>query len=155
MKDQERKNYVNNLKEMTRMRERNKDFIFETVSQMSEFVLNIPEGQKVGMNIKIYVIDENQYRQIKDVERQAPLRIFIYENNNRIVIQETLYFEGALIFQAQKDSSYTIRFYNSGKIKLVETSYNGVLETQHVDQLISSDEAKDHADKAKNIQLNF
>ena len=59
MKDQERKNYVNNLKEMTRMRERNKDFIFETVSQMSEFVLNIPEGQKVGMNIKIYVIDEN------------------------------------------------------------------------------------------------
>ena len=57
MKDQERQKYVSNLKEMTRIREKNKDFVFETVSQMSEFVLNIPEAQKVGMNIKIYVIE--------------------------------------------------------------------------------------------------
>lgn len=57
MKDQERQKYVSNLKEMTRIREKNKDFVFETVSQMNEFVLNIPEAQKVGMNIKIYVIE--------------------------------------------------------------------------------------------------
>ena len=45
----------------------NKDFIFETTGQMNEFILNVPEVQKIGLTIKIYISEDNQYRQIKDV----------------------------------------------------------------------------------------
>ena len=44
-----------------------KNFIFETSGQMDEFLFHIPTAQTIGITIKLYVLDENQYRQVKDI----------------------------------------------------------------------------------------
>lgn len=55
---------------------------------MDEFVINLPQNQEIGMHIKIYVNEDNTYGEIQDVDREPPLRVYVYENNNRIIVQK-------------------------------------------------------------------
>ena len=55
---------------------------------MDEFVLNIPHPQNVGFYIKIYLNKDNSYQQIQDVSEEPPVKIYVYENNNRLIVQK-------------------------------------------------------------------
>lgn len=101
------------------------------------------------MLVKIYVSEDNVYGEIQDVEKEPPLRIYVYENNNRIIVQKEFYFQGIISFTAKKDSTYTIRYYNTGKQKLISVYQNRVIENSNVENLLSGDDAKKHVEKTK------
>lgn len=110
-------------------------FMFE-VKGIEEFVLNIPKEQMVHIYVNVYVEVDNFFIKIDDVDQEPPLKIYVYENNHRIIVDKYFYFAGLVSFRGKADSTYTIRFYNTGNKKLIEANQNNVLQTHQTEKLL-------------------
>jgi hypothetical protein len=93
----------------------------------------------------------------QNIENQAPIKIQIYENNNRLIHQSNFYFQSYVVFEGQELSTYTIRFVNPGAEKLITMNVNKVTETSHIEKVITSTVLSDHAMRASQLleQLKF
>jgi hypothetical protein len=111
----------------------------------------------VAINLFTYEIKENAYMRPQNIENQAPIKIQIYENNNRLIHQSNFYFQSYVVFEGQELSTYTIRFVNPGAEKLITMNVNRVTETSHIDEVITSTVLTDHAMRASQLleQLKF
>ena len=58
------------------------------------------------------------------MDKDEPLKVYVYEDNSRVIDQVSLYFQGIITFLAKAETTYTLRFYNSGTLKLVRMVYN-------------------------------
>jgi hypothetical protein len=124
---------------------------------VEDFLLNLPIAQQVAINLFTYEIKENAYMRPQNIENQAPIKIQIYENNNRLIHQSNFYFQSYVVFEGQELSTYTIRFVNPGAEKLITMNVNRVTETSHIDEVITSTALSDHAMRASQLleQLKF
>ena len=83
----------------------------------------------------VYVEKNNVFSQVKNVEGEEPLKVYVYEDNTRIVAQGSFYFEHAISFPAKANSVYVLRFYNSGSLKLVSMIYNHFISSEAAKKL--------------------
>ena len=67
----------------------------------------------------VYAQQESTFLKIKDVTKQAPLRVTVYEDNERVIINDNFFFLKYVMFKGKKHSNYSIRFITSGKRKFV------------------------------------
>jgi hypothetical protein len=61
-----------------------------------EFRINPTIDHMVIINMVVYVLDNNVYGLIKDLESASPLKVYVYEDNIRIISIGEFYFEKAL-----------------------------------------------------------
>lgn len=108
-------------------------------------MISLPSDQRVFLFVKVYVVKDNVYSEIEDVEKDSPVRVEVFENNVRLVAQKDAYFEGAMKFNGRKDSTYTIRFQTSVTQKLISIRQNYLVESQHVEGLLQTSDAQKHA----------
>ena len=90
----------------------------------------------VHIYVDVYVEIDNFFIKINDVDKEPPLKIYVYENNHRIIVDKSFYFAGLVSFSGKADSTYTIRFYNTGSKKLIEARQNAILQTHQVEKLL-------------------
>lgn len=54
---------------------------------MHEFAFTPSVNQEMSFEIRIFVHLENTYSEMKNIDTDAPLKIFVYEDNQRIITQ--------------------------------------------------------------------
>lgn len=74
-----------------------------------------------------YENKDGVYSVVKDIEEDAPLWIYVYEDREKIVAQKEFYMNAIVTFQGKANSSYQIRVVNHGKSKLVSLHATNVL----------------------------
>lgn len=79
------------------------------------------------------------------------MKIFIYEDNTRIVTQSTFYFENAVKFNVKGGSKYVLRFYNSGSLKLVSMTYSHFIGIDAANKMYNSEKGKAQLNIATNL----
>lgn len=99
---------------------------------------------EIAVRFQIYVLENNAYTFVRDIENVKPLRVYVYENNDRIVAQAEFYYERALKFSAFAGKKYIFRFYNDGVLKLVSFTYPSLVEESHVNKLYKKDQGIYH-----------
>lgn len=90
-------------------------------------MISLPVAQKLGFLISIYSNEDGVYVKNQDVDNEKPLSLIVYENNRNIVYQTSFYFTEAHLFDGNTDSTYTIRFQNEDKHRLVSMRITAVL----------------------------
>ena len=122
---------------------------------MEEFVFNIASEQPIVISVDIYVEADNSFEKVADVDEEPPLKIYIYENNHRITLQRELYFTGVIKFLGKRDSTYTIRFYNTGTSKLVQAGHNEIIQSHQEEKFLEGSAAQAHGEKARRLGTEF
>lgn len=80
----------------------------------------------------MYVLKDNAYGMVKDVDTAGLIKLYVYEDNNRIVGQAECFFMAAVLFKAKPKSTYTVRFYNDGITKLISLTFPEFVSTSTV-----------------------
>lgn len=80
------------------------------------------------MRFMVYVLKDNAYTLVRDIERTKSIRVYVYEDNSRIVAQSEFYFENVVRFEARANSKYVVRFYNEGETKLLSMDYPSFID---------------------------
>lgn len=76
------------------------------------------------ITFSMYIEENNVFSFVKDVTKEGPLKLYVYEDNTRIVAQASFFFENGVKFDVKAGSKYIMRFYNSGSLKLVVMTYS-------------------------------
>jgi hypothetical protein len=88
-------------------------------TQMDEFSITPSVNQYLSLSIRIFTHRDNTYTELSDVDAEGGVKVFVYENNEKIVGQGQFYFRGQIGFECKKGSGYIIRFYNEKVDKLI------------------------------------
>lgn len=71
---------------------------FEVDRNIEEFVIT-PAGDEIFyITSRILVQNDNTYSEIKDLSQDSPLKLYVYEDNVRIVAQSSGYFNIFALF---------------------------------------------------------
>lgn len=74
-----------------------KQFGFEVGGgEYQDFHFSLPVDHTIHFTMKIYVLRENVYTQVWDIETEPACRLIMYQNNHQIVAEKDFYFETAL-----------------------------------------------------------
>lgn len=84
----------------------------------------------------LYTIENNAYGFVRDIDVSKALKVYIYENNDRIVGQGEFYYSKAIKFSAKAGAHYIIRFYNDGVLKLVSFTYPSIIEHSLINNVL-------------------
>lgn len=95
-------------------------------------MISIPVAQKVGFMAVIYTNQDGVYIKNKLIDNDRPMNIFIYENNERAVYQSSFYFMEGRPFQGLADCTYSFKFENQDKHRLIAFKVTGVLEKTQI-----------------------
>ena len=69
-----------------------KNIYFEIDHGIEEFVLTPTNDGSVLLHALIYILNDNAYGVVKDIGKSKTLKIYVYEDNNRIIGQGEFYF---------------------------------------------------------------
>lgn len=75
---------------------------------------------------------DNTYVRTKNIEEEEAVRVYIYENNQRVVYEGEFYYQNYIVFQGQADAMYLIRVVNNGKTKLISMNTKKLVEESHI-----------------------
>lgn len=64
-----------------------KTVLFEVDRQIEQFILTPASDQTITFSMLIYTLQNNAYGFVKDIDTSKPLKVYVYEDNNRIVAQ--------------------------------------------------------------------
>lgn len=82
---------------------------------MNDFVVKTGDYEEIKAVVHSYWKEDNVY--ISSEYREGEnLRVFVYEDNNRILIDTKFYTTTGFRFMAANNKNYTIRFVDEGKI---------------------------------------
>lgn len=84
----------------------------------------------------IYTQENNAYGLVKDIEISKALKVYVYENNDRIVGEGQFYYEKAFKFEAKAGAHYIFRFYNDGVLKLVSFTYPSLIQDSQMSNVL-------------------
>lgn len=106
--------------------------------------------------MRVFVLRNNVYSQIQNIENEAALHVIVYENNHRIVAEKSLFFSDVISFDGKKDNTYMMRFY-SPTHKLVIVNHNKLVGSSHFSDKIVSDKMRNVEDRlaSTNNKLNY
>lgn len=91
-------------------------------------MVKVPVAQPFVVITQTYVEENNHYKQIENVDRETQTRYTITENNNKIIADERFFFQSGSTFQAGDKSKYTIKFFNTGRPKLISLQVKFITE---------------------------
>ena len=131
-----------------------KEFAFELVA-VEEFVFSIPKEQVIHIDVGVYIKREGDYVQVDEVDKEFPLKVYVYGSNHELLVEKHFYFGGLISLIGKADSTYTIRFYSTGSKKLVEARHNEIWQTHQVANLLAEETIKAHGEKAKTVRGEF
>lgn len=80
----------------------------------------------------IYTNQDGVYVKNKILDNDRPMNIYISENNDRAVYQSSFYFMEGRPFEGSADSTYTFKFENQDKHRLIAFKVTGVLEKAQI-----------------------
>lgn len=95
-------------------------------------MVSIPVAQQIGFLVSIYTNQDGVYIRSSNIDNEEPLTIKVLENNHITIYQQALYFSDAHVFDGNTDATYTIRFMNSDKHRLVSLRMTPVLERAQI-----------------------
>jgi hypothetical protein len=97
-----------------------------------DFMISLPVAQKIAFHVSVYSNKDGVYIRANEIEDEMPMTIRVLENNYVQVYQEAFYFNDAYAFEGKNDYTYTIRFQNSNKHRLISLKLTPVLERSQV-----------------------
>ena len=98
----------------------------------------------------VYIENAGVYGPIADVEKENALKVYVYEDNNRIVANVEFFYNSVIIFDSKKGSSYMCRFYNpSSTNKLVNILHPKMIAQHHLDGLYDGEKGSAHMKKGQ------
>lgn len=106
-------------------------------SASEDFKITIPIDQQVLFTSKIYTNENGVFNRPTDVENEESLWVYVFENNTKIVFQNSYYFVTAGEFQGKANTTYLIRFVNHGSNRLVELNMIVLIEQSHVYDILT------------------
>jgi hypothetical protein len=87
--------------------------------RFDDFVLKPAVTQETKIEMHVYWKEENVYTSSRYSEGEE-IRVIVYEDNQRVIIDRQFYIETGFSFQSRQGSSYIIRFLAAGSMtKLV------------------------------------
>lgn len=90
------------------------------------------------MNFYTYAAQDNTYVRTKNIEEEQPVKIYIYQNNQRIVFDGEFYFQNYIVFQGEAGAMYLIRVVNNGKTKLISMNLKKLVEDTHLNEKLQT-----------------
>lgn len=81
--------------------------------------------------MSVYVLKDNAYMRVQSVEDEPAIYLAVYENNHRIVVEKSFYFEAGVVINGKAGSTYMMRFFSS-KPKMVIVNHNSFLQTSYL-----------------------
>lgn len=121
-------------------------------SASEDFKITIPIDQQVLFTSKIYTNENGVFNRPTDVENEESLWVYVFENNTKIVFQNSYYFVTAGEFQGKANTTYLIRFVNHGSHRLVELNMIVLIEQSHVYDILTVEDVADHADRIQAVK---
>jgi hypothetical protein len=103
-----------------------------------DFMISLPVAQQITFRSTIYSNRDGVYVVASDIDDEEPLVVQVLENNDRIVAQSAYYFEDSISFHGNADSTYTIKFQNSNKHRLIALMVTHVLEKTHIEKILTA-----------------
>lgn len=91
----------------------------------------MPTDHKVLFLMSVYVLKDNAYTRVQNVEDEPAIYLVVYENNHRIVVEKSFYFNAGIAINGKAGSTYMMRFFSS-KSKMVIVSHNSFLQTSYL-----------------------
>jgi hypothetical protein len=111
--------------------------------RFDDFVLIPSLSKEIKFELHNYWKQENVYISAEYREGEE-IRVIVYEDNQRVILDREYYMTTGFSFQANKGSTYTVRFLAAGRVtKLVSMIHSSPL---HVGSDIAT---KDHIDTAQ------
>jgi hypothetical protein len=95
-------------------------------------MISLPVAQKVAFVITLYTNQDGVYIKNQLVDRDRPMNIYVHENNIHAVYQSSFYFTEGRLFDGKADCTYTFRFENQDKHRLISFRVTGVLEKTQI-----------------------
>ena len=88
-------------------------FIFEIHNQMYDFVFTPSTDQSIFLDIKTYVKYMNSYGEMKDIDQDSPIKVYIYEDNRKIISQSEVYFTSYINLDVKANIQYSLKIFNN------------------------------------------
>lgn len=130
------------------------EYLFEQGLGSSEFFIKIPATQQVAINLYTYVAQDNTYVRTKNIEEEEPVKIYIYENNQKIVYEGEFYYQSYIIFHGQANAMYLIRVVNNGRTKLISMNTKKLVEETHIAETLQKHDGQ-HAERTQNLAIDI
>lgn len=74
----------------------------------------------------------------KNIEEEQPVKIYIYQNNQKIVFEGEFYYQSYIVFQGEAGAMYLIRVVNNGRTKLISMNLKKLVEDTHLSEKLQT-----------------
>lgn len=96
------------------------------------------------MFVRLFTNTDGVYGSVSDVEGTEPVRIYVYEDRDRLVVQESFYSVKGLRFTGKANSSYLVRYVNHGGSRLCIINLVHIVTHAHVGGKLTVEDVADH-----------
>ncbi len=111
--------------------------------RFDDFILKPQVDHEIKFEMHVYWRQENVYVSAEYREGEE-IRVIVYEDNQRVLLDREFYMTTGLTFAAKKGSTYTVRFLSAGKVTKLVSMLNS--SPMHVGEDVAT---KDHINTAQ------
>lgn len=111
--------------------------------RFDDFILKPQLDHEIKFEMHVYWKQDNIYVSAEYKEGEE-VRVIVYENNQRVVLDREFYMTTGFTFNAQKGMTYTVRFLSSGNVMKLVSMLNS--SPMHVGEDVAT---KDHINSAE------
>lgn len=101
-----------------------------------------------------YVVEDNTYVRIKDVEKEPPMRLAVYEGD-QLIVKSTFFFQKYVVFNGNAHTKYLLKFQTSGNPKLLSLSLKLFVESADIHKVLHKGDAMTHADRTSQLKTSL
>jgi hypothetical protein len=101
---------------------------------------------------RVYTNTDGVFGSVKDIEGEEPLWVYVYEDRDRLIVQQSLYSVKVLNFTGRANSSYLVRYVTHGSSRMVSMHVSHLLTEAHIGSKLTVEDVADHQQRVRAVK---